>query len=69
MDSQKINIPLSKAYFTTFLNNFISIIYLNDKSTNLESLKNLLFPPEYLDNGNIYLFTILQKILQISAIQ
>jgi len=56
MSNKKINIPISKPYFSTFLNNFISITYLNDKSTNLESLKNLLFPPEYLDEGIYFIY-------------
>jgi hypothetical protein len=44
-----IKLPISKAYFTTFINSFCSIHFLEDNSFSLESLKNLLFPPEHLD--------------------
>lgn len=45
----KILIPLNKTYLNTFLNSFIQIYFFNDNSFTLESLKNLLFPPEHLD--------------------
>ena len=48
---EKISIPLNKTYFSTFLNNFQSITYLNDKTTTLDSLKLLLFPIEFSDQG------------------
>jgi hypothetical protein len=48
---ESLAIPVNKSYFTTFMNNFLSISYLEDKSTNLESLKLLLFPAEFSDNG------------------
>ena len=59
---QRISIPVSKPYFSTFLNNFISITYLNDDTTNLESLKNLLFPIEFLDGDYLNLCSIIKRI-------
>lgn len=44
-----IKVPINKTYFSTFLNNFVSIYYFNDNSITVESLKNLLFPPEHSD--------------------
>jgi hypothetical protein len=51
MNDEKINIkiPISKSYFNTFVNSFLNIHFLNDTSFTLESLKNLLFPPEHND--------------------
>jgi hypothetical protein len=42
-------IPLNKSYFTTFVTSLLNIWYLEDKSMTLETLKNLLFPPEHPD--------------------
>jgi hypothetical protein len=50
-NQEKIVIPLNKTYFSTFMNNFLSITYLNDKTTTLDSLKLLLFPVEFSDQG------------------
>lgn len=44
-----IKIPLNKTYFNTFINSFFPIHFFNDNSFTLESLKNLLFPPEHND--------------------
>lgn len=44
-----ITIPISKTYYTTFINSYILIYYFNDNSFTLESLKSLLFPTEFLD--------------------
>jgi hypothetical protein len=44
-----ITLPFSKTYFSTFLNSFIQIHFYNDNSFTQESLRNLLFPPEYSD--------------------
>jgi len=44
-----IKFPISKAYFTTFINSFCTIHFIEDNSLSLESLKNLLFPPEITD--------------------
>jgi hypothetical protein len=48
-DNIHIKIPVNKTYFNTFLNSFVSIHFYNDNSFTLESLKNLLFPPEHPD--------------------
>lgn len=56
-----IKLPITKNYFITFLNNFISIHFYNDQSIVLESLKNLLFPPEHSDKE----FADLVKFIQI----
>jgi hypothetical protein len=45
----KIKIPFNKTYLNTFLNSFVPIHFYNDNSFTLESLKNLLFPPEHPD--------------------
>ncbi len=44
-----IRIPITKAYLTTFINSFCSIHFLEDQSFSVESLKNLLFPPQHPD--------------------
>lgn len=43
----QINIPVSKSYLVTFMNNFLSIQYLSDKTLNLNSLKAQIFPDDY----------------------
>jgi hypothetical protein len=42
-------IPLNKSYFTTFVTSLLNIWYLDDTSMTVETLKNLLFPPEHPD--------------------
>jgi hypothetical protein len=42
-------IPLNKSYFSTFVTSLLNIWYLDDKSMTVETLKNLLFPPEHPD--------------------
>jgi len=49
MTNVVIKVPINKTYLNTFLNSFISIHFYNDDSFNLESLKNLLFPPQHSD--------------------
>ena len=45
-----IKVPISKSYFNTYLNSFISIHFFKDNQVSLENLKNLLFPLDYLDH-------------------
>lgn len=45
----QIKISIGRAYFITFINSYCSIYFLEDNSLSLESLKNLLFPPEIPD--------------------
>ena len=44
-----IKVPINKTYFTTFLNSFLPIHFFNSTEFTLESLKNLLFPPQHPD--------------------
>jgi hypothetical protein len=44
-----INLPINKSYFITFVNSLIPIHFYNDDKFTVESLKNLLFPPEHPD--------------------
>ena len=44
-----IKVPIQKTYFTTFLNSLVSIHFFNTTEFTIESLKNLLFPPEHPD--------------------
>jgi hypothetical protein len=46
----KIKVPINKSYFSTFMNSFIPIYFMNDNRVTLETLKNLLFPVDYSDN-------------------
>ena len=48
-DKISIRIPITKAYLTTFINSLCSIHFLEDQSFSVESLKNLLFPPQHPD--------------------
>ena len=62
---ERVIIPINKSYFSTFMNNFLSITYLNDKTTSLESLKLLLFPIEFSDQGNLRLIFRLPKFMYV----
>lgn len=56
-----INLPINKSYFLTFVNSLIPIHFFNDDKFTVESLKNLLFPPEHPDKE----FNDLVKFIKI----
>lgn len=45
----KISNLLNKSYLTTFINSLVSIHFFTDSQHSEESLKNLLFPPNFSD--------------------
>jgi len=49
MEKIIINLPISKPYFTTFIISLVDIRYFNKDEFTIQSLKNLLFPPEHSD--------------------
>lgn len=66
MSKTKIVNPISKGQFKTFLSQFIQIHYFqlqDQEATELENLKNLLFPPDYLDQEYTELIGFITKIL------
>ena len=42
-----ITVPINKSYYLTFINSLVPIHFFNDTQFTIESLKNLLFPPEH----------------------
>lgn len=58
--------PISKGQFKTFISQFIQIHYFQPKDqevTELENVKNLLFPPDYLNQDFTELIGFITKIL------
>jgi hypothetical protein len=61
-----INLPINKSYFITFVNSLIPIHFFNDNKFTVESLKNLLFPPEHSDKEFNDLVTFIKIVFDES---
>lgn len=62
MEKPQIQLPISKSYIITFVENYIQMKFFKDENLTIDSLKSLIFPPEYSDvnfNNFISFLTII----------
>jgi hypothetical protein len=77
LEKISINPPIDKNYLMTFMSNYIQLKYFEDKTISLDSLKNLIFPPNYLENDfqnfvdfvNKISFQVINKSLKLDEIE